>query len=70
VTSDKDFGEKVFKEGHPHRGVVLLRLEDESAPSKIAVLQRLLASHADRLADAYLVVSEGHVRVAKAPAGG
>ena len=31
VTNDKDFGEKIFRESHPHRGVILLRLEDERA---------------------------------------
>ena len=31
VTNDKDFGEKVYRERQPHRGVVLLRLEDERA---------------------------------------
>jgi len=29
ITNDKDFGEKVYREQHPHKGVVLLRLEDE-----------------------------------------
>ncbi len=32
ITNDKDFGEKVFKERRPHRGIILLRLEDERAP--------------------------------------
>ncbi len=26
ITNDKDFGEKVHREQHPHHGVVLLRL--------------------------------------------
>jgi len=29
ITNDKDFGEKVYREQHPHKGVALLRLEDE-----------------------------------------
>jgi uncharacterized protein (DUF433 family) len=29
VTNDKDFGEKVYRERLPHRGVILLRLDDE-----------------------------------------
>jgi len=65
VTNDKDFGEKVFREKHPHRGVVLLRLEDEIGPAKIGVLERLLASHGDRLTEAYVVVSETRVRFAR-----
>ena len=30
VTNDKDFGEKVHREQFPHRGLVLLRLDDET----------------------------------------
>ena len=29
VTNDKDIGEQVFREGSPHRGTVLLWLQDE-----------------------------------------
>ena len=35
ITNDKDFGEKVYRERHPHRGIVLLRLDDERTTSKI-----------------------------------
>ena len=28
ITNDKDFGEKVFRERQPHRGIVFLRLAD------------------------------------------
>ncbi len=40
ITNDKDFGEKVYRERRPHKGVVLLRLEDERAVNKIVALQR------------------------------
>ena len=36
ITNDKDFGELVYREGHPHRGIVLLRLEDESLATACA----------------------------------
>ena len=45
VTNDKDFGEKVYRERQPHRGVVLLRLEDERAFVKIEIMRRLLESY-------------------------
>ena len=66
ITNDKDFGEKVFREKHVHSGVVLLRLQDETAPSKVGVLQRLLGLYGNRLSGAYVVVSETQVRFAKA----
>lgn len=65
ITNDKDFGEKVYRERRPHRGVVLLRLEDERAASKIAALQRLLEAYAEHLADHFVVVTEKHVRFAR-----
>lgn len=64
ITNDKDFGEKVFKEGHPHRGVVFLRLDNERAANKIEVLRRLLEGHADLLADRFVVVTETQIRFA------
>lgn len=65
VTNDKDFGEKVYRDRKPHRGVILLRLEDERAPSKIIVLSGLLRSHAERLPDQFVVVTEKSVRFAR-----
>lgn len=62
ITNDKDFGEKVYRERRPHRGVVLLRLEDERAANKIAVLRHLLEEYAAYLPDAFVVVTERQVR--------
>src|SRR3972149_852985 len=66
MTNDKDFGEKVYREQRPHKGIVLLRLEDERAVVKIETLKRLLESYADRLADQFVVVTESRVRFARA----
>ena len=65
ITNDKDFGEQVYRERKPQHGIVLLRLDDERAKSKIEVLKRLLQSHADRLPDQFVVVTEKTVRFAK-----
>lgn len=66
MTNDKDFGEKVYREQRPHKGIVLLRLEDERAVVKIETLKRLLESYADRLAEQFVVVTESRVRFARA----
>ncbi len=63
ITNDKDFGELVFRMRKPHKGVVLLRLEDERAENKIAVLQRVLKLHSDMLANNFIVVTEKTIRV-------
>lgn len=65
VTSDKDFGEKIFRERKPHRGVILLRLEDERSANKIATLQPLLNSYTTQLPDNFVVATEQKVRFAK-----
>lgn len=39
ITSDRDYGELIFKEKQPHTGVIYLRLEDESSENKIKALK-------------------------------
>jgi len=65
ITNDKHFGEKVYRQRRPHRGVIFLRLEDETAASKIRTLGQLFASHADRLPGRFVVVTERRVRFAR-----
>lgn len=65
VTSDKDFGNKVYREQHPHRGIILLRLRDERVVMKLAVMERLLSGYSAQLPDRYVVVSEQRVRFAQ-----
>ena len=65
ITNDKDFGEKVYRERRSHRGVVLLRLEDERAASKIDTLRRLLGDYSGQLANRFAVVTEKRVRFAR-----
>lgn len=62
ITNDKDFGEQVFRKQQRHHGIILLRLQDERATSKINVISKLLAGHADQLVDAFAVVSETQIR--------
>ena len=65
ITNDKDFGEKVHRERRPHKGVVLLRLEDERAIVKIETIRKLLEKYSSRLADNFVVVNERRVRFAR-----
>ncbi|MCD6455494.1 MAG: DUF5615 family PIN-like protein [Methanophagales archaeon] len=64
ITNDKDFGELIYRGKKLHRGVILLRLGDERADNKIAVLQRLFDLYADQLTDNFVVVTESTVRFA------
>ena len=64
VTNDKDFGELVFRDKLPHRGVILLRLDDETPANKIAILARLLSQFDEgQIQDSFLVATERGFRL-------
>jgi len=63
ITNDKDFGEIIFRMRKPHKGVILLRLEDERSENKIAVVHRVLELYSDKLANNFVIVTEKTVRI-------
>jgi predicted nuclease of predicted toxin-antitoxin system len=63
VTMDKDFGELVFRSRHPHRGVLLLRFEEQSASASVPILSEILERHAARLQGSFAVYQNGHLRI-------
>jgi len=65
ITNDKGFGDKIYRDGSLHKGVILLRLEDERPASKIRVVSRLLEKYSSRIPDSFLVVTERQIRFAK-----
>ena len=65
ITNDKDFGDKVYRDGRLHRGVILLRLEDERPATKIHVLSHLFRNYIDRVPGSFVVVTENQVRFAR-----
>ena len=65
ITNDKDFGDLVFRDGRPHRGVILLRLADDRTPEKIAALKRLLDDLPDDLHECFVVVTDRGIRVSR-----
>jgi predicted nuclease of predicted toxin-antitoxin system len=64
ITNDKDFGAKIYRDRVLHKGVVLLRLEDERTPVKIDVISKLIKRYGDRLSQNFVVVTERRVRFA------
>ncbi len=64
ITNDRDFGELIFRDARPHRGVVFLRLEDERPANKVRVLEALLATHFSQLPNRFVVATETEVRLA------
>lgn len=65
ITNDKDFGEKIYRDRKQHKGVILLRLDDERATNKIKTTARLLENYSDRIQDNFIVVTEQRIRIAR-----
>jgi predicted nuclease of predicted toxin-antitoxin system len=63
VTNDKGFGTLIFQQKLPHRGVILLRLDNESPTNKISVLERVLEQNGEMLRDHFTVASEAIIRI-------
>jgi len=57
--------EIIIRRRKNHRGIILLRLEDERSVNKIAVLSHLLEQYAEELPGAFVVVNESGVRVTR-----
>lgn len=62
ITNDKGFGEKVYRERLPHKGLIFLRLDDERATSKIETIKQLLEQYSGRLENQFVVVTSTQVR--------
>ena len=65
VTNDKDFGDKIFRDQKKHKGIILLRLDNERATNKINVIRRLLENYTEKLENNFVVATEKRVRIAK-----
>lgn len=64
ITNDKDFGQAIYRERQPHRGVILLRLDDERPANKIRTVRRLIEAFSDKLPGHFVVATERRVRFA------
>jgi predicted nuclease of predicted toxin-antitoxin system len=63
ITNDKDFGELVFRSQRSHDGIILLRLKDDVAATRVRAIQNLVTQYADRLQGSFTVASEDNVRI-------
>jgi predicted nuclease of predicted toxin-antitoxin system len=65
LTSDKDFGELVFRLGRIASGVVLIRLSGLSIISKVDIVTRAINQHTDELLLAFTVITPTNIRIRK-----
>jgi predicted nuclease of predicted toxin-antitoxin system len=66
ITNDKDFGELVYRSGLPHAGVVLFRLQNESAANRVRMARKVIQTCGDKLYHNFVVASESKIRIRKA----
>lgn len=57
ITFDKDFGRLVFKEGKAHKGVIFLRLDDQTSSNTIRALQTVLLDKS-KIENYFTVITE------------
>lgn len=65
ITTDKDFGELVFRQRLVQSGVVLVRLAGLLPDTKAGVVAEVMRSRGVELMDSFSVISPGSVRIRK-----
>lgn len=63
ITSDKDFGELVYRMGRLHSGILLIRLEGLDLLAKAEEVSTSVRNHSNELPNAFAVLSPGMVRI-------
>ena len=68
LTSDKDFGELVFRQGRAHGGVALLRLHGLESAEKTRIAVAAVAQHGVDLISAFAVIEKDRIRIRRSRA--
>jgi predicted nuclease of predicted toxin-antitoxin system len=67
VTSDKDFGELVYRQRRSHAGVLLLRLSGLDEAAKCDLVSQAVGERGSDLAGAFSVLGGDALRIRKVP---
>jgi predicted nuclease of predicted toxin-antitoxin system len=63
ITSDKDFGEMVFRMNQNHKGIILIRCAPNNFQTRIVVLSKLLENYSQKIENNFVVVTNTKVRI-------
>lgn len=63
ITTDKDFGELVFRQGRLNAGVLLLRLPGVSPTQKAEIVSVAMTEHGTEMQPAFTVITSKMVRI-------
>ena len=65
VTSDKDFGELVFRQHLVSYGVILIRLSGLSTELKANIVSSTISKHENEILGNFTVISPSRIRIRK-----
>ena len=65
LTSDKDFGELIYRMKLISSGVIFLRLNDVPVSEKSSILSTVLATHIEKLPNSFTVINKTSIRIRK-----
>jgi len=65
ITSDKDFGELVFRQHLVSYGVILVRLSGLSTELKASIVSSTISNHENEILGNFTVISPSRIRIRK-----
>jgi predicted nuclease of predicted toxin-antitoxin system len=63
VTSDKDFGELVFRQHLVNNGVILIRLHGMPAGQKAEIVLNFLKDYSGKIPNSFSVITKSNIRI-------
>ena len=63
ITSDKDFGELVFRQKLVHNGVILVRFHGLSPEKKAEMVLKFLIDYTSKIPNAFSVITKSSIRI-------
>jgi predicted nuclease of predicted toxin-antitoxin system len=63
ITSDRDFGELVYRMKRSHFGIILIRLAGIPPHKKAELVSKTINEHSEKLMFAFTVISNNSVRI-------
>lgn len=63
ITSDKDFGELVFRQHSVHNGVILIRLHGMPADKKAEIVLNFVKNYSGKIPNSFSVITKSSIRI-------
>ena len=63
ITADKDFGEMVFRQKMPHKGILLIRSGAENYKELQLIIEHIIQYHGESLKNKFVVYQHHKIRI-------